>query len=364
MIIHLFPWSPAFTENWIKYVKENFNNENHQIFVYGNLNSEYINELSKYKYVYVLILPYNKSKFLVKNNKSYKLLKEYIKKSNSIILHYADLFWLKKLLLHPNYMKKTRIVCWGGDIEILKNTKKGNFLKWIYRKKIMQIVFSCVNTVGFLIKEDFEWVKKIIPFIKKSMIVQYKFIRCSERDKYYLYDKSKDYYWIQLGNSATETNNHINIIKKLTKYRGQAFKLYVPLSYGNQEYAKKVIEAGKKYLGEQFVPITDYMTYEQYCTFLNNMSIAIYNYNRQQGLGNIEISIQYGSKIYMNTESPTYKFLTRQGYIIYDKEDIGCVPFEQFIDIDSGIMDKNREKKLMEDYQYQHNVDTWKKFFY
>lgn len=362
MIVHLFPWSPAFTEDWIKYIKKNFKEEWHQIFVYGCIDQNHIKKLGKYKNV--IILKYDIDRLNTKHNKNYKLFKEYIKKSKSIILHYADMFWLKKLLLHPTYIRKARIVCWGADIEILKKTETDNFLKWLYRKKIIQTAFSWANTVGFLIKEDWEWVGKIIPNIRKYEVVQYKLIHCSERDKYYLANKPKDYYWIQLGNSATETNNHIDIIKKLANYREKPFKLYVPLSYGNTEYAEKVIKVGKKHLGEQFIPVTDYMPYEQYCTLLSHMSIVIHNHTRQQGLGNIELAIQYGSKLYMNTKSPAYKSLIKQGYIIYNQKDIGNIPFEQFVDINSEIIDKNRKKKLQEDCQYQNNIETWRKFFY
>ena len=49
---------------------------------------------------------------------------------------------------------------------------------------------------------------------------------------------------IQVGNSADPTNNHIEAFEMLRKYKHENVKIYVPLSYGNQNYASTVISKG------------------------------------------------------------------------------------------------------------------------
>ena len=46
---------------------------------------------------------------------------------------------------------------------------------------------------------------------------------------------------IQVGNSATNTNNHIDVLKTLEKYKCENIKIFLPLAYGEQEYAEEVI---------------------------------------------------------------------------------------------------------------------------
>ena len=40
---------------------------------------------------------------------------------------------------------------------------------------------------------------------------------------------------ILIGNSATETNNHIEVLDLLSKFKNEDIKIYVPLSYGDME---------------------------------------------------------------------------------------------------------------------------------
>lgn len=361
MIVHLFPWSKALTPNWISYVGENFTDKEHYIFVYGRPDPENEKKISAMDNVWIV---HDFSGNAIKKEACYNILMESMMKCDSMVLHFARIELLKYLLHFPTIMEKTRIVCWGGDIELLKNYQKKKLVRWIVNKNILSRSFSQAYKVGFLLKEDQEWVKKIIPSIKKSTVVLYQMEYWKDRDHYYLEEKPKDSYWIQLGNSATETNHHIEIIEKLAKYKGEAFKLYVPLSYGDPQYAEKVIKIGYKYLGEQFIPITDYMSYEKYCELLSKMTVVIHNHYRQQGLGNIVMALQYGSKIYMNTFSPSWSAFHKQGYVLYDQKEIGEIPFESFVHTDPKVLLANRERQLEEDNKYQQNIDNWRQFFY
>lgn len=362
MIVHLFPWAQAHTRDWISYISDNFTDEEHYIFVYGG-KPDFENERKMCEIDKVWIA-HGYTWGAIKRRPCYNTLMESLMKCDAIILHYASFLLLKRLLQFPDIIKKVRIVCWGGDIERLKDHQNFKY-RVLQSKKVLLRSFSQVKRVGFLLQEDQEWVEKIIPNIKECSVVRYRMKYWKDCDQYYLAKKPKDdYYWIQLGNSATETNHHLEIIRKLAIYRGKPFKLYVPLSYGNHRYAKKVIKAGYKYLGEQFIPITDYMTCDHYYDLLSKMTIVIHNHHRQQGLGNIALSLQYGSKVYMNTQSPTWNSLVRQGYVLYDQKDIGKIPFESFVQTIPEALLANRERHLDEDRKYQINVDNWRQFFH
>lgn len=362
MIVHLFTWSKAFTLDWISYVRDNFTDEEHYIFVYGRPDLENEKKMRDIDKVWVL---HRYTSSTIKKDPCYSTLMESMVKCDAVILHFATVGLLQHLLHSPDIIKKLRIVCWGGDIELLKDYQRKKTIRWFTNKKVLSRSLSRVEKVGFLLKEDQEWVEKLVPGIKKCAVVNYKMEQWEDRDHYYMEEKPKDdFYWIQLGNSATETNHHVEILKKLAKYRGKAFKLYVPLSYGDSRYAEKVIEIGYKYLGEQFIPITDYIPYDEYCDLISKMTVVIHNHQRQQGMGNVVMALQYGSKVYMNTSSPAWSALSKQGYVIYDQKEIGEISFESFVYADREALLANREKQLEEDKKFQQNIDNWRRFFH
>lgn len=128
--------------------------------------------------------------------------------------------------------------------------------------------------------------------------------------EYYLKKVEKDpgKTYIQVGNSACETNEHVEVFEKLLKYKGENIEIICPLSYsGKEEYIKQVVETGYKTFGkEKFTPIVDFMIFDQYLELLAKVDIAIFNHKRQRGLGNITTLLGLGKKVYIREEITTY----------------------------------------------------------
>ncbi len=129
---------------------------------------------------------------------------------------------------------------------------------------------------------------------------------------------------ILIGNSATETNNHLDVFDLLVMMNLEGRQLVVPLSYGNQCYKDKVIEVGKTLFDDKFVPITDFLPLDDYKSLLNSCSVAIFAHERQQAVGNILISLWNGSKVYLSKNSVVYKYFASLGLYIYSIQDDFC----------------------------------------
>ncbi len=128
---------------------------------------------------------------------------------------------------------------------------------------------------------------------------------------------------ILLGNSADPSNNHVDVLKQLSRIGVADKKVFVPLSYGgNPNYIKFVIEEGKRYLGENFMPITDFLNHKQYSELLSNCGFLIFNHLRQQGVGNIIMLGYRGSKIFLNEKSPVFSYYRSLGMHIYSTQKI------------------------------------------
>lgn len=127
---------------------------------------------------------------------------------------------------------------------------------------------------------------------------------------------------IIIGNSATETNCHIEIFEMMKGKDWTNVEICCPLSYGDMEYAKFVINEGKRIFGDSFVPITEMMNYKDYIGLLASCDVGIYNHNRQQGLGNISLLTRLGKKVYVRKDGECWNHYSRFGITLNSTEDI------------------------------------------
>ena len=139
---------------------------------------------------------------------------------------------------------------------------------------------------------------------------------------------------ILLGNSATQTNLHFEALDMMKHFADENIEILCPLSYGDMKYGKEVEQYGKSLFGDKFVPIKDYMSPEDYSRLLNSVDVAVFNHNRQQGTGNIEIIGYLGKKLYIRSDTTTWgHYVLRDKCAFYDSKKIGDMDFQNFIEI-------------------------------
>lgn len=118
---------------------------------------------------------------------------------------------------------------------------------------------------------------------------------------------------IIVGNSASPVNNHLDVFEllKTVKLRSDQ-KVIVPLSYGgDQLYIDAVLESGKKYFKNQFMPIMDFLPQKDYQSILESVGFGFFNSLRQHAMGNIYTLLFMGAKIFIDEKNPSYNFLKR-----------------------------------------------------
>lgn len=122
---------------------------------------------------------------------------------------------------------------------------------------------------------------------------------------------------ILIGNSAAPTNNQLDIFRILAETGIPAdSKLIVPLSYGSPAYREKVIAEGQRLFGDQFEPITEFMGLDEYIELLSTCSSVIMNHLRQQGAGNLFITLYLGAKVYLDTSNPLFSEFKNMGLVV------------------------------------------------
>ena len=127
---------------------------------------------------------------------------------------------------------------------------------------------------------------------------------------------------ILVGNSASQTNNHIDIFHMLTRHDLGSRKVIVPLSYGDPIYRKNLIACGDEILGEAFMPLVDFLPLDQYCSIVASCNVVVMNQLRQQALGNIGAALYQGAHVFLDPINPVYRFFKEKGAFVRSTHDL------------------------------------------
>jgi hypothetical protein len=230
-----------------------------------------------------------------KKYKTFELL-QYMYKADKIVIHGLWSGYLIKLLfLQPWLLKKCYWVMWGGDFYFPEKQY------WIKK----QVIKNIGHFITY-IKGDYELVQKW--YGAKGSYHECFMYPSNLYKEYDIKPKEHSIINIQLGNSADPTNNHIEVLQNLVSYKDENIKIFTPLSYGDIAYAKEVIAKGKELFGEKFIPLTEFIPFENYLEFLSEIDIAIFAHKRQQAMGNTITLLGLGKKVYMRSDITPWQF--------------------------------------------------------
>lgn len=332
-----------FIEPYIEFIKNNFNFDEHKFYLVDG--KEF--KVPKYDNIFLYKSKFSKNK-IAEIFKLFKFLYKNLNKGRKIYFHSLfDKRIILFLFIFRNFLKKSNWIMWGGDLYCYEKRRKG--LKYFLWYKIEDYVKS--NFYGYVthVQGDYE-------LAKEWYGVKGKYYNCfiypSNLYKEFLINElRKEYIYIQIGNSADPSNNHFDILRKLEKYKLKNIKIYCPLSYGDMEYAKKVIKEGEEIFKDNFIPLSEFMEYDKYLEFLSKIDIAIFAHDRQQAVGNITSLLSMKKTVYLKGSVTTYKMLKDLGIKVKDFN-----KFENLEKFNDDILEKNKEiikerfseKKLIE----------------
>lgn len=330
----------SISEYYIKFINENFDANKH-IFIYDGGSSNKLIKISNKPNV--IVNERIKNRYL-KIVETFIILNKYSYKSDKIILH--GLFNPRLILflfLNPWLLKKCYWVIWGGDLYYYKEEKQlSEVILEIFRKSLIKRFGGLVT----YIKGDYDlaikWYRAKGTYYEcimypSNLYKELEIKRLENQDKIY----------IQLGNSADPSNEHLEILERLEQYKSENIEIICPLSYGDKEYALKIKRIGEEKFGNKFVALTDFIPFEKYLEVLGEVDIAIFNHNRQQAMGNIISLLGLGKKVYIRNSITTWGFFKRKNILIYDVEE-----FELNI-----INEKIREKNIQKVKEYFSEIN-------
>lgn len=119
---------------------------------------------------------------------------------------------------------------------------------------------------------------------------------------------------VLVGNSASYTNNHLDVFEQLRKSNPDGRKIVVPLSYGEPaEYRSAVLKSGQQLFGSDFEPLLEFLPLAEYNAIVSSCSKVLMGHRRQQGLGNILTALLSGCTVFLDDRNPVYTELVGRG---------------------------------------------------
>ncbi len=240
------------------------------------------------------------------------LFQRHVITSKKIIIHgLFDPYIVVLLFLQPWLLKKCYWVIWGGDLHFYKTPKS------FFGKCYEFMRAFCIKRFGGLVtylQGDYDlacqWYKA--RGVYKNCIMYPSNIFRDENRLNMMQDTDKEkLLYIQVGNSADRSNNHVEIFDSLTKLNRCDFKIICPLSYGNREYAEQVVNYGTELFGDRFVPLMEFLAFQEYIEILSRIDVAIFNHKRQQAMGNIITLLGLGKTVYIRSDITTWGLLDK-----------------------------------------------------
>lgn len=348
--LHIFP-NEKFTDPYISFINKNFNPEDHRFLICGGVSEEKIK----------IIKRDNVTK-LSKDIPSLIVLITHMYKAKKIFLHgLFDNRIVQLLFLQPWLLKKSNWIVWGGDLYYYKFRPK-NF-KTNFNEMLRRFVIKRFGAITTLVKGDYHLAKKWYGvngdyyhavYVNPINLEYLKKVETIKQD-------NRSTINIQIGNSADPSNNHIQILDLLKKFKNENINIYAPLSYGNHDYALEVVHYGKQHFGKKFIPLLEFLKPEDYTRYLASIDIAIFNHERQQGLGNIFALLYLGKKIYIRSDISTWDYLQEQLNLnLFDINELNNQDFIEFTNCNN--LEDNTEK-IKKVFSMDYIKSVWEKIF-
>lgn len=300
MILHIMT-PEKFLPPFIDFVDKHFGRSEHK---YVFITSE--------KYLFGLT-PEHNVEFLCTDEDIFTTLLGYMVSARKIILHGL---WRDKidllLLKNPALLAKSYWVMWGGDFYYPEKQTENRYL-----------IIKEIHGLLTYIPQDVEYVRNNYNALGKHYPCVMYPSNVFEKDCPILHLDERRHTDVKVivGNSATETNNHYEVIDKLSYLNNEGFSYYFPLSYGNAKYAENLIAYGQEKLGKCFFPITNYVSLDEYNYFLESVDAGVFNHDRQQAMG-VSISlIGMGKKLYLRRNSPQWLHFSALGIEVFDLDE-------------------------------------------
>jgi len=278
-----------------------------------------------------------------------------LKKTDTVIFHgLTDAkLWLKLVFHHV--VKRSSCVIWG--YELYRHTHQQRSIKQIIIQCIHCLLMQRMQKVITLNPGDGDLVQKylkrknveIIPYpligfaLTQPIIAKPIQLKETEKNNGLANALSERPLKLLIGNSAAKSNEHIDAFKQIMHLAEHNIEVIVPLNYAGKEgYIKQVIKSGNTLFGKKFTPITTMLSKQAYNELLQDIDVAIFAHNRQQGLYVAYAMLLMGKPLFLRENTTSFDNLRSLGFSVSSLSQLSGYDFEVFKKLCDLEGDENR----------------------
>lgn len=315
--------------------------------------------ITPYKHVYDAISKYdNVILYDTSKPSSARMINEYAEIGNWLIIHSLPI-WYETLKIKRKYRGKIIWRTWGHEFGYLtpkSNQPAKNFVKKIVsaliKREINQFrAVGIANAVDELdIRERFGEVPTFeLNYPTKNSDKALKEARDNNIAE-------RDVTNVLIGHSGHPVDNHIGIVDALEKYKDERIQLYFILSYGNEEYIKRVKEYIKDSWGEKATVISDFMPYADFLKFCATMDIAIFDGPKSYALGNVGALLFLEKKLFLRRDGVLCRAFIKDNIPFNCTDEIENMSFEEFT---KKLKYSNKTSSSLYEKSYREYIENW-----
>lgn len=264
----------------------------------------------------------------------------------------------------PSIARKSIWIPWGGDLYWHRFRKRtfGNEVIMPFRSHFIRMLYGIATMTRGDYEAAVDWYGTEAKHIESAPNI-FAFEK-SDLDRIKPKKRASNEIVVQIGNSGDPTNEHFEMMDWLAPFRDRNLRIYAPLSYGNAEYIGKVISRGQSLFGDRFTPFMTLMPFHEYNQYLASLDVLILNHRRQQGFGNVAISLYLGTKVFLRNEVTIWRYLSEGvGCVLFDSSAIPTHSLEELSLMDDAVREQNRKKiSILFDREWQRQA--WEKIYH
>lgn len=271
---------------------------------------------------------------------------KYVNDYDYIFMHGLS-FSSELSVLPKQYLHKIIWRTWGGSSGLYSIPRKNLFLYYfdIFKKR---------RTLNILKRMPFVCGANVIDRIdtkqKKNHFYEFPY-PISPSSTLSIADTAKsngDTVNILVGHSAYKTDKHDAVLNRLIAIKEYDIKIFVPLTYGVDEYKEKIISKWSKVFKNKIVFLTEQLDVKNYCLLISQTDLFFLVGDRSYALGNIEIALRNNVNLVLSK-----KGVIRKGF---KKDKIKHFVFEK-INFSNGVLqfkkklNKNLATTIISNYE-------------
>lgn len=360
MIVHIM-LNTVFTRPYIEFVLAHFDRRQHRFLIVGGADPDEIPTPEDPEVLDRVRAFRSRSTSAM----MYRFLLRQTRDADRIVLHgLFDPRTTMFLYLNPGRARRSCWVIWGADLHIYRELRDSAALS-LADRLVRGRVFRTLAFVVPLAPGDVDVLEGAYGIAKDWTIGVYiNVVTVEQLDAQPLRTRAPGQpVRVLVGNSASASNNHAEVLELLARFKDEPVEILVPLSYGDASYAASVRSRGAELLGDRFIALDKFLAPPEYAALLATIDVAIFNHTRQQALGNYFALAYLGTKIYTRTDGPSARYLAGDmGIPMYEVATLATVPFEQLPVMDPVDREEAR-RAARAFYDPRHLVSVWERVF-